>query len=113
MKIVLSACVAGLVLGLAACASQPPTEPGEGVTVEQMRQAQTSGGFICNPGGCVCDPDSDDPVDSCDGMAKFCDRIGKGMLCEPGGWCFCKVSPVLTVGGAAQISGSATSAQIK
>jgi hypothetical protein len=86
----LAAALVSLSVACAAPSGDPDSTPTE-EAAGQTQEAMTSSGFICNGGGCVCDPDSDNPIDSCDGMMDFCDRIGPGMLCEPGGWCFCKV----------------------
>jgi hypothetical protein len=36
--------------------------------------------------------DSTNPIDSCDGMSRVCDALGKGMLCQPDGWCYCYIA---------------------
>jgi len=84
--------VAALAFSAVACAApDAASEPGDEPT-GQTAQAQTSNGFICNATRCVCDPDSDNPVDSCSGMERVCDLLGPGMLCAPGGWCTCLIT---------------------
>ena len=102
--------VLALVLGALAamsCAAQRRTSgSGDPTMVAQIEaKAETlrqggGHGFICgatSDGGlaCVCREDApEEDIDSCAGMEKVCDWLGRGSLCNPStGWCGCHGKP--------------------
>jgi len=98
----------GLILGLLAAVACAAEKRGSGdpamvAQVEAKAEAlrQSGGhGFICGAttdGGmaCVCREDAPiDDIDSCAGMERVCDWLGRGSLCNPStGWCGCHGKP--------------------
>lgn len=82
-----------LALSVMACAAPEDHELDESRELTgTTAQAQSANGFFCGPSSCHCNIDSDNPVDSCDGMIRVCDLIGPGMLCAPDGWCSCIIT---------------------